>query len=598
MAENNNIQMQQQNMYNLWILTRSANHSGFVFNPNSETGNLFQNPETKQEFHSFEEAEQAGIIPPNRHLLDSVPHFSSDEEGRKISAEQQDKADRDIQQTRENLKTVLEKLGAQQTIFNATVANDYISGVENGQYVLTSIDDSSKMTLSEGIQEGKISGSLDDIWETKAEAARMIAANVISPKEIREMTTEARQAGQKAAYAALDCNRAYAKEMAVCAKTLMQNSPDEPIAQEPNGVYDYNAIQETLAHSELKSDMKDEMTKRLQNVKVVPSVTLAASEVKVINDSAQPINEKELTREGEKQYVDIKVHRYNKEAYEHARRRIHTWTSGKRPVVSSEQIDRMRKNIQQLEQEGRLEMGVDKDGKPCSNSDIYIYKLLASKKLYSPNEPVVELKELPNGYFKKTNKKIGTVEELVDGNFRKTIKSLGKEKIEESDKEALVKNIRGTEKAVSAEGYAILGVNVKKRFSYNINKNPGFEEETLKIEAPVSQQSSEKPASEQEKPEQNAGEQGVNKVLKGASEKPVSEQEKPDQKTGEQGVNKALKGASEKPASEQEKSDQNVSEQSVDKALGKVSTSVDKEEELPSGNNENRAPSKKGKENA
>ncbi len=225
--------------------------------------------------------------------------------------------------------------------------------------------------------------------------------------------------------------------------------------------------------------------------------TLASSGNKITEDEEnQDFNINQSSHE------TMVVHQYSEADIAHAQARLAGFV--KRKLITQKQVNTMLQNIQQLEKEGKLPIGATKEGKPCSNSEIYAYKMLQARALYHPKEIVYQTED-----GKRTKKSLGSAQEIMKGDFRQSVHMLGNGELNEKDKNAVIENIKGVENAVSSKGYAIAGVRVNHRYSYNTKKLPGYEEKTITIERDESkktalpeqgqQQQAEKPAVKEEK---------------------------------------------------------------------------------------------------
>ena len=146
-------------------------------------------------------------------------------------------------------------------------------------------------------------------------------------------------------------------------------------------------------------------------------------------------------------------------------------------MCTQNQLDTMLSNTQKLEKEGKLLSGVDANGKECSNSEIYVYKMMQAKLLYHPEEPVYQVK---NG--KRTNEKGKTVSETLGGDHRAALQTLSAQNADVKALSEIAGCISSVENNIAATGEATAAVKVKgRRMSYNINLKPGYVEKEIKV---------------------------------------------------------------------------------------------------------------------
>lgn len=132
-----------------------------------------------------------------------------------------------------------------------------------------------------------------------------------------------------------------------------------------------------------------------------------------------------------------------------------------------------------MEEKGLLPVGVAANGNPVSNADIYLYKMAQANLLYSPNEPVT-VKEADN-----TVRKV-KMTEVMNGNHREVLKDLTSKDMSDAELAEASRCVKSVERTISSSGHANLDVQgVTGKYSYNQQKNAGFEEAAVTVPTPV-----------------------------------------------------------------------------------------------------------------
>ena len=485
-AQNN--ALQQLNDFFYWqnIVLLNANQNGYQWVVENNQSR-FINRRTKQSL-TLEEGVQQGILPQMALNQVAVPSGISpnDPIARQVSMQQRQIARQAMQQE----ANAVAKVHYMKTIFNKTMPEYTYSN--DASYLENAAGD--RIKWEQAVNRGIIGKELENFPNVIASLPCYKNQETLSKSMIDSF---AGQGVKTAVHYYLDtCD--YTKEMATIGKTLEKFDHSFMSRHSKNGTYCVTS--DDITNASVSDEMKNQLKDRLDKV-VKPKITLSKIEVKDINDRARPLNDIERTRPMPRPHETIVVHQYSEADVAHAQARLAGFV--KRKLITQKQVDTMVKNMQQLEKEGKLPIGATKEGKPCSNSEIYAYKMLQARELYHPKEIVYQIE---NG--KRTKKSLGSAQEIMKGDFRQSVHALGNGELNENDKNAVVENIKGVENAVSSKGYAIAGVRVNHRYSYNTKKLPGYEEKTITIERDESkkpalpeqsqQQSGEKPAVREE----------------------------------------------------------------------------------------------------
>lgn len=188
--------------------------------------------------------------------------------------------------------------------------------------------------------------------------------------------------------------------------------------------------------------------------------------------------------------VEREVHRYSNDAYRRATSRLteRRYLDGDKIAgVRFNQANREQAlaNLRKMEEDGLLPMGIDENGQPKSNAEIYLYKMAQAGKLYGTDTTIIVRDE--NG--RRSRKE---AVEALHGNHRTTIQTLmGSDisKASEEDKRALAESVLGIENSVDIYGRAIKEVpNTRRNKSYKANAAAGYEKTTVTVTETVTQE--------------------------------------------------------------------------------------------------------------
>ncbi len=456
--------LQQLNDFFYWqnIVLLNANQNGYQWVIENNQSR-FINRRTRQAL-TLEEGVQQGILPPMALNQVAIPRDISpnDPIAQQVNMQQRQIA-RQVMQQEAN---AVAKVHYMKTIFNKTMpeytySND-ASYLENAS--------GERIQWNQAVEQGIIGKELQNLPNVIASLPCYKNKETLSKNMIDSFAKK----GVETAVNYYNDTYDYTKEIATIGKTLEKLDQNFISHHTQNGTY--HITSEDIANASVSDEMKNQLKDRLKHV-VTPKITLSKTEVKDINNRTRPLNDIEISRPNPRphSHETVFVHQYSEADMAHAQARLAGYV--KRKLITQKQLDTIIQNMQQLEKEGKLPGGATKDGKPCSNSKIYAYKMLQARELYHPKEIVYQIEE-----GKRTKKSLGSAQEIMKGDFRQSIRILGNGELNEKDKNAIAENIKGVENAVSSKGYAIAGVRVYRKYSYNTKKLPGYEEKTITVE--------------------------------------------------------------------------------------------------------------------